>query len=183
MGPNDNECSIFQKVVYGSTREDRTPPQTAVNIADLPFNRFIGITPSGKKGSVLSLPADVRYTNHLGTVHASALLALAEATSGDYLIKELKDFEFDVLPVVRRLESKFRKPALGAVFSKISIGTEKKKEFIATLLSRGRALIEIPVDVYDEQDNHALAAVVEWFVARKEKPDHMPKPTIPSDRG
>jgi acyl-coenzyme A thioesterase PaaI-like protein len=140
-----------------------------MNIDDLPFNRFIGITRAEKEGCVLCLPGDMRYTNHLGTVHASALLALAEATSGDYLIKELTDLAFDVLPVVRRVEAKFRKPAFGAVSSTISVALEKKEEFLATLMSRGRALFEIPVDVFDQQGTHALSCVVEWFVAKKER--------------
>jgi acyl-coenzyme A thioesterase PaaI-like protein len=139
-----------------------------MNIADLPFNRFIGIAHAQKEGSVLALPNDARYTNHLGTVHASALLALAEATSGDYLIRELSGIGFEVLPVVRRLEAKFRKPAFGAVFSRMGIRPEKKEQFTSTLKAKGRALLEIPVDVHDEKGTHALAAIVEWFVARKE---------------
>ena len=139
-----------------------------MNITDLPFNSFIGITRSQEEGSVLSLPNDPRYTNHLGTVHASALLALAEATSGDYLIRELGDIDFEVLPVVRRLEAKFRKPAFGAVFSKMNVSDEKKEAFTSALKSKGRGLLEIPVDVYDGEATHVLSAVVEWFVARKD---------------
>ena len=52
-----------------------------MKITDLPFNQLIGITAAEKDDGMLCLPNDVRYTNHLGTVHASALLALAEATS------------------------------------------------------------------------------------------------------
>lgn len=138
-----------------------------MNIPELPFNRFIGIAPSDKEGTVFSLPNDVRYTNHLGTVHASAQLALAEATSGECLLREFKDIGFEVLPVVRRLEAKFRKPALGAVYSKMSISPEKKQEFVTSLTTKGRAIIEIQVDVHDEQGAHALAANIEWFVARR----------------
>lgn len=138
-----------------------------MNIVDLPFNRFIGLACSEREGSVLSLSNDVRYTNHLGTVHASALLALAEATSGDYLIKALNGIGFEVLPVVRRLEAKFRKPAYGAVFSTLGVAPEKKAEFLSTLRAKGRALIEIQVDIHDEQGMHALAATIEWFVARQ----------------
>src|ERR1039457_1592977 len=125
-----------------------------VNIADLPFNRLIGIAPSQKEGCVLSLPNDVRYTNHLGTVHACALIALAEATSGDYLIKESAGVEFEVIAVLRRLEAKFRKPACGAVHSTITVTTEKKEEFLSLLGKKGRALFEHQVDVYDEKGSH-----------------------------
>jgi len=51
-----------------------------MTIEELAFNQLIGITRSESgENSVLSLPNDIRYTNHLGTVHAGAQLALAEA--------------------------------------------------------------------------------------------------------
>lgn len=138
-----------------------------MEITDLPFNRFLGLERAPQESAALSLPGDVRYTNHLGTVHASALLALAEATSGDYLIRELSGWEFEVVPVVRRLEAKFRKPAAGAVTSTCNVAPETRAEFVATLKTKGRALIEIAVDVHDEHGTHALAATIEWFVARR----------------
>lgn len=137
-----------------------------MEIFDLPFNQFIGIARSELKDGMLSLPNDVRYTNHLGTVHAGALLALAEATSGDFLIRELRGVGFEVLPVVRRTEAKFRKPAFGSVYSKVHVAPENKDEFLATLTAKSRALLRISVDVYDESDTHVLAAIFEWFVSR-----------------
>jgi acyl-coenzyme A thioesterase PaaI-like protein len=139
-----------------------------MDITAVPFNRLIGIAQARQEGRLLSLPNDARYTNHLGTVHAAALLALAEASSGEYLIRELGGISFEVVPVVRRVEAKFRKPAHGGISSTVNVTPEAKAEFIATLTTRGRALIEIPVDVRDESETHALAATVEWFVARKE---------------
>ena len=138
-----------------------------MNIVDLPFNRFLGIAPSAREGCVLSLPNDVRYTNHLGGVHACALLALAEATSGEYLIREFPDIGFEAVAVVRHLNAKYRKPAHGAIHSKICGTTQKKEEFLSLLTERGRALLEVKVDVFDEQGAHALVAMIEWFVARK----------------
>lgn len=139
-----------------------------MDITDLPFNRLIGISVASKSGAVLSLPNDLRYTNHLGTVHASALLALAEATSGAYLIEQFAGLGPDLLPVVRRVEAKFRNPARGAIFSTTSaLPPEKREEFISTLTERGRALLEIKVDVHDEHGTHALAASFDWFVARR----------------
>lgn len=137
-----------------------------MKIADLPFNQLIGITPSAE--GTLSLPGDVRYTNHLGTVHASALQALAEAASGDWLIRAMAGADGEVLPVVRRFEAKFRKPAMGAVFSEVTIAEEAKEEFISTLAARGKGLLEIRIDVRDEHGTHALSAVAEWFVARRD---------------
>lgn len=139
-----------------------------MKITDLPFNRLLGIAHAPQEGALLMLPNDVRYTNHLGTVHASALLSLAEASSGEFLIRRSSAVDFAILPVVRRLESKFRKPALGAVHSKIAIDEATVETFLATLKTKGRAQLEIPVDVYDERGEHALRATIEWFVARQD---------------
>jgi hypothetical protein len=138
-----------------------------MKITELPFNQFIGITASEKDGTALTLPGEPRYTNHLGTVHASALLALAEASSGDYLLKEFAHLGFEVVPVVRRLEAKFRKPAFGAIFSKVNVAPAQREAFLSVLTQKGRALLEIMVDVFDEKDTHALAVTVEWFIAKK----------------
>jgi hypothetical protein len=75
---------------------------------------------------------------------------------------------FEVLPVVRRIEAKFRNPAFGAIFSKLNVNSDKREAFISILRSKGRASFEIPVDVYDENGTHALTAVIEWFIAKKE---------------
>ena len=54
-----------------------------MDISQLPFNQLIGLELASPDSDLLiSLPAGVQYTNHLGTVHGSALLAVAEAGSG-----------------------------------------------------------------------------------------------------
>lgn len=138
-----------------------------MDITGLPFNRFVGIERSAAEGAVLGLPADARYANHLGTVHASALLALAEATSGECLISGLGDLGFDVVPVVRRIEAKFRRPAEGAVHSKLGDTGDSILKLRQALSAKGRSLISIPVDVFDASGTHALAAKVEWFVQKR----------------
>jgi acyl-coenzyme A thioesterase PaaI-like protein len=138
-----------------------------MDVTGLPFNRLVGIERPALEGAVLGLPAADRYTNHLGTVHASALLALAEATSGECLILELRDIGFEVLPVVRRIEAKFRKPAMGAVHSRLGDLGDSMTVFRAGLAARGRALVAVPVDVFDASGAHALSASVEWFVAKR----------------
>jgi len=121
-----------------------------MDIEAIPFNRFLGITRSQQEGRGLWLPADVRYTNHLGTVNAGAQLALAEAASGDYLLREFKDVSFEVVPVVRRLEAKFRRPAYGAIHANVSVTPEKKKEFVSNLTSKGRALAPVKQLVFGD---------------------------------
>jgi Domain of unknown function (DUF4442) len=136
-----------------------------MDITKLPFNEFLGLERASDEGFVFRLPADVRYTNHLGTVHASALMALAEATSGELLLRALGGTGMDVIPVVRRFESKFRKAATGSIQSKGVIPADAIGDFISTLRSKGRATIAIAVEVCDESAACVLSASVEWFVA------------------
>ena len=145
-------------------------PRHPVDITEIPFNRLVGMERAREPEGVLSFPADVRYTNHLGTVHAGAMLALAEASSGEYLLREFGTLPYPVLPVVRRVEAKFRKPARGAIHSRVSVAPADRDAFVHTLAERGRALLAIHVDVHDEQGVHVLATTVEWFVARQETP-------------
>ncbi|MFN0077217.1 MAG: DUF4442 domain-containing protein [Prosthecobacter sp.] len=133
-------------------------------VLDLPFNRFIGLQKADEP-QMLMLPAGRQYLNHLGTVHASALLALAEASSGEWLLRQLGGLT-GVIPVVRRLESKFRKPANGAVKSSVTTKAEPIEALKADLAAKGRALIEVSVELHDEGGQHVLSAAVEWFITR-----------------
>lgn len=138
-----------------------------MEITELPFNSFIGIKRSSRDGFVLALTGDKKYSNHIGTVHASALVALAEATSGECLVELSKRFDFDVVPLVRRLETKFRKPAIGSIHSKYKIEDGKKEEFLNQLQNKGRSVLPIQVEVHDENGTLALTATVDWFVSKK----------------
>lgn len=135
------------------------------SVAELPFNTFLGLQPAEDPAKLLVLPAGHQYLNHLGTVHASAQLALAEASSGEFLLR-IFGGSADVVPVVRRLESKFRKPANGALVSSASTSTEELEEAKAALDAKGRVLLSVAVEVHDETGAHTLSATVEWFITR-----------------
>ncbi|MEO0012297.1 MAG: hypothetical protein RLZZ535_686 [Cyanobacteriota bacterium] len=135
------------------------------SITELPFNNFLGIQVAADSAQLLQLPAADRYLNHLGTVHASAQLALAEASSGEFLMREFGS-NAGFIPVVRRLESKFRKPANGAVTSTVSTPIEAIDQLRTDLATKGRAIISIVVELHDEFGAHTLSATVEWFITQ-----------------
>ena len=135
------------------------------SVTELPFNRFLGLEVSSDPAQILRLPSDGKYLNHLGTVHASALLALAEATSGEFLLKHFGT-SAGVIPVVRRIEAKFRKPANGAVASNASINPETLVQLNRDLTTKGRALVSVAVELHDGSGAHVLSALVEWFIQR-----------------
>ncbi len=71
-----------------------------------------------------------------------------------------------IVPVVRRLESKFRKPANGAVTSTVSTPPEALEQLRADLAAKSRAIVSVVVELHDESGAHTLSATVEWFITR-----------------
>ncbi len=138
-----------------------------MNIPQLPFNALIGLQRCPDDGFIFQLPADTCYTNHLGTVHAAALMALGETTSGEALLLALGDAAGAVIPVVRRFESKFRRPAIGRVRSRCALSAEALDGFTAVLAARGRAGIDVPVEVFDDAGVLVMTATVEWFARHR----------------
>jgi acyl-coenzyme A thioesterase PaaI-like protein len=150
-----------------------------MDVTQLPFNRLVGLEAGdADSGSLVSLPDGPQYTNHLGTVHASALLAVAEAGSGAFLVRQFGPGA-GFVPVVRRLEAKFRKPARGRVSARCTVPATELERWAADLAARGRVLAPVAVEVVDAAGVVVLSAVVEWFIARAEAGD---KPGAPADR-
>ena len=141
-----------------------------MDVTKLPFNALVGIQRADTDGSLLQLPSDPRYLNHLGTVHASALLALAEASSGEFLVRHFGPIE-GIVPVVRRFEAKFRKPASGSIRSTAGSTSEALARLDAELASKGRSIILVAVELHDESDIHTLSATIEWFIQRRPASD------------
>jgi acyl-coenzyme A thioesterase PaaI-like protein len=135
------------------------------SVIELPFNIYFGIQKSLEPTELLLLPANKLYLNHLGTVHAIAQIALAEASSAEFLLRSFGS-SAGYIPVVRRLESKFRKPANGVIRSKTSTPPEAIEQLRADLVAKGRATISIAIELYDESGTHTLSATFEWFIMR-----------------
>ena len=135
-------------------------------VTELPFNKYVGLQTSADPTKVLRLPANSHYLNHLGTVHASAQLALAEATSGEFLLRAVGSVE-GLIPVVRRLEAKFRKPAHGEITSMVTTPPEEIDELKATLETKGQAMASVAVELYDESGANTLSSTVEWLIAKR----------------
>lgn len=140
-----------------------------MHIDDVPFNQLIGLQrePEGAEFAV-SLPADVRYHNHLGIVHAAAQLAVAEAASGDWMLRNFGERAAEFIAVVRRMETKFKQPARGKILGKASVSEADQRRLADDLATRRMVAFALRVDVYDEAGAHTLTATVEWFITRRE---------------
>jgi len=134
-----------------------------VDVSAIPFNRFLGLRADG---AILTLPADPNHQNHLGTIHASAQFALAEAASGQWLLSRFGAEAAGNLAVVRHADVKFRRPATGELTAQAEAAAEEAERFLDTLSRRGRAAIEVRVRLLDAEGSVTLEARFEWFAQR-----------------
>lgn len=137
-----------------------------MDVTKLPFNEFIGLKYSDNPCFLLMLDNRSEYLNHLSTVHASALFALAEATSGHFLLEQFAEIS-DIIPVVRKAEIKYRKPVTGVVYSNAKFLNIEKQEFIETLNNKGRALLSVEISLFNTTDELVMQSVFEWFISKK----------------
>lgn len=135
-----------------------------MNVTKIPFNEFIGLEYSDNPAYLMTLQERPEYRNHLGTVHASVMFALAEPTSGLFLSSELPGIS-NVVPVVRKVEVKYRKPANGQLYSRASFEGTDALLVKEQLLSKGRALVSVSVTISDANGNDVMLSVFEWYLA------------------
>ncbi len=137
-----------------------------MDITQIPFNKFIEITPSSADDCALELAFNDRMQNHLGTFHASAQFALAEACSGLALQRHFPHLADAVIPVLRKSELKFRRPAQSTILATAHLDAETKEEFERQLGKKGRATITVPVEIADQQGNITLSGSYAWYVQK-----------------
>jgi len=136
-----------------------------MDVTKLPFNNFIGLKISNKDNFLLMLENRPEYRNHLDTVHASAMFSLAEASSGYFLLNEFSE-QTNIVPVVRKVETKYRKPATSKVFSKAKFIEIEKNEALEMLNQKGRTTLKVEVLLFDEADVQVMQSVFEWFATK-----------------
>jgi acyl-coenzyme A thioesterase PaaI-like protein len=138
-----------------------------VKATDLALNRLLGIVAAPANAAhLLEMPFTATLHNHLGTMHAAAQFALAEAASAECLQHHFREAAGAVFAVVRGVEVKFRKPASSDLLAFGAPDQETLERFVADLTARGRAGAVILVDLRDRTGTLTLHAKFEWFVSR-----------------
>jgi acyl-coenzyme A thioesterase PaaI-like protein len=138
-----------------------------MNILEIPFNKLIEISASENDTFLVQLKNDTKYTNHLGTVHAAAQFALAEAAGGEFLVRAFPDLVHSIIPVVRGVEAKFKKPATGQLSAKAQFVETDAPTIRETLLSKKRVSLKLQVELYDQNNQVVFTAVFDWFVVTR----------------
>ena len=136
-----------------------------MQVTELPYNQLIGLEKSKDPRYLLQLSSNVQYGNHLGTVHAAALYALAEASCAQLLITELGQLSNQFVPVLRSAEVKYSKPAVGSVFSTAIFVHTNKIEIESTLIQKKRILLTIQVQLFSQTGEKVMQGNFDWFIS------------------
>ena len=137
-----------------------------MDILAIPFHKYLNISEHVGNDYIFELKERPEYLNHLQTIHACVQLTLAEASSGEFLLQEFKEFEAEVIPVIRRTEVKYHRPANGTLYSRASLQSSSKAELVDELMNKSRAIVQIKVEIFDKSKKKVLTAVFDWFLKR-----------------
>lgn len=135
-----------------------------MDITEIPFNAHVGLTRSTREGGILALIPARAHENHLGTIHASVLFALAEASSGEFLI-QVRGERSDIGGVVRRSSAKFSRPATGEIYSRAKTPLSDVATAIKTVDEKGKTLIDIKIEVIDAAKKTVAMFEFVWLLA------------------
>jgi acyl-coenzyme A thioesterase PaaI-like protein len=134
-----------------------------MNLKDIPFAKLLDISESNSE-FLFELSDDEKYTNHLGTVAAAAQFSLAEFASGQWMLNSFPDIATQVIPVLRKSDVKFRKPAIGRVRARAIVNEDTRHQFISELMQRNRALLKVLIELVNDDSEVVMSGTYEWFI-------------------
>ena len=134
----------------------------------LPFTQLLGIRIDeiGPGTAKVSMPADPKLNNHLGTPHAGALFTLAETASGAAMAGGFAELIMGLRPVAKESRIQYQKVAKGATRAEGRVPGDIAA-LKATLKADGKIAFPVEVDVYDEHGTLAAKVQVDWYLSEK----------------
>ena len=143
-----------------------------MDVSTLPFNKHLGLrVRQSDDESVVVLKPCGHHLNHVGTVHAAVVFAVAEAASGHCLAVRFPHLVDLYVAVLRNSSVKYRRPssAEGDLLASGTLSDESAAKLYKRLTTRGRATVDIEVSV-TQNGIEILTGTFSWFVAAKEPP-------------
>ncbi len=134
-----------------------------MQVTNIPFVKYIDIKQKNKN---LYLEFNNNIYNDISTIHAGAQFTLAETQSGIYLQNLFPHLEGKVIPILRDAQIKYKKPAQSKITANPNITEESIEKFTKQFERKGRALIDISVDIIDINDVCASTATFSWFIQK-----------------
>ncbi|MDQ6997379.1 MAG: YiiD C-terminal domain-containing protein [Mariprofundus sp.] len=139
-----------------------------MQITELPFNQHIDLQIDATgDGDEVFLKQQSCLLNHVGSLHASVIHALAEGASGHYLIQNLLPLFPHSTVLVRKASIQYKRPAMQECRAKAIVDPASLQNCIDTLQRRSRTIFNIPVHVLCEENIIATAEIDWWLQVPK----------------
>ena len=139
-----------------------------MHVTELAIHKTLGIQlAAAGDAHILALPKSPLLLNHLGTVHAGVQFMLAEACSGEFLIRHFGDNPLHVFAVLRASNIKFRNPAHGELRASARFLESSRVSATDEFASRGRTFASVFVEVSDANDVVTMTGQYDWFLRRQ----------------
>lgn len=136
---------------------------------DLAFNQALGLVAAPPDAEhLLELPFAPRVQNHVGTMHAAAQFALAEAASAACLQRDFPTVAGKVFAVVRGVQLKYRKAGTGDLLAFARPDELTRANLLRDLETKTRTSATVHVELRDRAGNVTFAGSFDWFIARGE---------------
>jgi hypothetical protein len=137
-----------------------------MDVLKIPFHQMLHIKKAANNAYIFEIAEQPSFLNHLGNYHACVQLTLAEASAGEFLLREFSHVGFNLAPMVRKTEAKYHKPALGLLQSKVQFVEIDKEQFLQDLNQKGRAQLQVKATLFDASETKVLTAIFDWFIAK-----------------
>ena len=138
-----------------------------MDVLAIPFHRFLNIEKHSGDDYIFEAKERPEYLNHLQTIHACVQLSLAEASSGEFLLQQFEELKTEVIPVIRKTEARYHRPAIGTLYSRASFLSSNKAEILDELKNKNRTITQIRVEILDNSHSKVLTAIFDWFLKMK----------------
>lgn len=134
----------------------------------IPLNKLLGIevVSIGDGVAETRLPFRSEVTNHIGSMHASAIFGVAEAASGCAMSGAFAPVALSIRPVAASAQVHFSKVARSALIAQART-SETSEGLRAKLKEAGKVVFDVVVDVRDEAGVDVAKVTVAWHVATK----------------
>jgi uncharacterized protein (TIGR00369 family) len=134
----------------------------------IPLNKHLGIeiTSIGDGVAEARLPFRTEVTNHIGSVHATAIFGLAEAASGGAMSGAFAPVVLSIRPVAANATVRFLKIARTDLVAHARI-VGNAETWRAELASSGRVVFDVVVDVRDAAGDSIGELTVAWHVSKQ----------------
>ena len=137
----------------------------------VPLNRHLGIEIISLADGVAEarLPFRREVTNHLGSMHATAMFGLAEAASGCAVAGAFAPVIMAIRAVATKASISFLKVCRSDLVA--AAKTTRSSTELLEMLKSGRVVLDVDVKVYDARNGEVAQVVVTWHIAsRKNRP-------------